>query len=143
MASISSVRTLCRSPRGFANGVFDQSAGGYSRRGTYVTIKQLAQKDDNLPGIGIADESRSALKMVILGHLRTARRVEGRVYRTLFPLSSNLPNIRCVRVEFAGQNFRRHVSFAFRGSEFSRRSVRISPSDPDAWRGLRSSRSRS
>ena len=34
----------------------------YSCRGIHVRIKQLVQKDDELPRVGIADDSRNALK---------------------------------------------------------------------------------
>src|SRR5271165_3298049 len=55
------------------------AAGVYSRRGILCTIKQLAQKDDRLPRVGIADEPRNALKMAVLQHRHTARGAEGRV----------------------------------------------------------------
>jgi hypothetical protein len=67
------------------------AAGVYSRRGIYVTIKQLAQKDDKLQRVGIADESRNALKMVVLRHQHTARGAEGRVIILYSPFVQTSP----------------------------------------------------
>ena len=70
-------------------------AGVYSRKGIHVTIKQPPQKDDRTPRVVIADESRNALKM---GRFTASPHCERRLglrYRTLFPLSSNLPFVDC------------------------------------------------
>ena len=48
-------------------GVADVSAC----RGIDVTIKQLAQKDDKIPSVQIADESRNALNLAVLRHRHT------------------------------------------------------------------------
>jgi hypothetical protein len=64
-------------------------------------IKQLAQKDDKIPRVGIPDESRNALKMVVLRHQDTASGAEGRVIVLYFPFRQTSPisaNEGCTRL---------------------------------------------